>query len=150
MPWHINIIESANSFQNLNGFLGLRGRLNFVRDDKRDLRHIGNLVTPGHNQRRDSRCSKGSSGGVAALVHVDLAMPFAPNFGGRKHASATTHVAEGSLTGTVGTTTAYTGDTRHGATSTPRFSGSLMTGIDIHTVCLPLVLRHVRVSELAL
>ncbi len=34
----------------------------------------------------------------------------------RKHAAATAHVAEGTLTGAVGPATGHTGDTRHSAT----------------------------------
>lgn len=50
------------------------------------------------------------------LALVDLDVPLAPDLGRGEHAAGTAHVTEGSLTGTVSTTTRDTGDTGDSAT----------------------------------
>lgn len=47
------------------------------------------------------------------LALVDLDVPLAPDLGRSEHATRSTHVTEGSLTGTVGTTTRDTRNTSH-------------------------------------
>lgn len=51
---------------------------------------------------------------LLALVNLDVPLP--PDLGGGEHATGTAHVTEGSLTGTVSTTTGDTGNTGDGAT----------------------------------
>lgn len=50
------------------------------------------------------------------LANVDLLVPLPPDLGRGEHATGTAHVTEGSLTGTVGSTTRDTRDTGDGAT----------------------------------
>jgi hypothetical protein len=50
------------------------------------------------------------------LALVDLDVPLAPDLGRGEHATGSAHVTEGSLTGTVSTTTGDTGDTGDSAT----------------------------------
>ena len=76
-------------------------------------------VTLGHDKSGDSGGCNSRGNGVTLLGYVDLAVPAPVGLGGGEHVTAAAHVAEGSLTGTVGTTSAYTGDTCHGTTSTP-------------------------------
>ena len=85
------------------------------------------LPTFGHDQGRHAGGGDGRADGVAALVHIDLAMPAAPGLGGGEHAATAAHVAEGSLAGAVGSTTTNTGDTRNGTSGAPRLSGGLVT-----------------------
>lgn len=56
------------------------------------------------------------SGGNSLLALVDLDVPLAPDLGRGEHATGTAHVTEGSLTGTVSTTTGDTGDTGNSTT----------------------------------
>jgi len=62
--------------------------------------------------------------------------------------TATTHVAEGTLAGAVGTTSTNTGDTGDGTTSTPGFgtglvAGSLTDGVGLSTVLGNLIVDEV-------
>jgi hypothetical protein len=50
------------------------------------------------------------------LALVDLDVPLSPDLGRGKHATGTAHVTEGSLTGTVSTTTRDTGNTGNSTT----------------------------------
>lgn len=51
--------------------------------------------------------------------------PAAPDLGGGEHASAAAHVTESTLTGTLGSATLDTRDTRHSAPGTPRLGRGL-------------------------
>lgn len=62
------------------------------------------------------------------------------------HVQASSHVAESSLAGTVGTSSSNTRDTRHGPTSTPGDGRVLHTRLHVHTIRLPLVLADVGVD----
>lgn len=53
---------------------------------------------------------------IVLLAKVDLLVPLAPDLGRREHATGAALVTEGSLTGTVSTTTRDTGDTGNSAT----------------------------------
>lgn len=58
----------------------------------------------GSSRTDKGRDSGGGGDGDMALVHVDVAVPTAaPDLCGWEHASATAHVVEGSLAGTVRT-----------------------------------------------
>lgn len=114
-------------------------------------------------------------GGDVLLSKIDLLMPLSPDLGWGKHTSGTTHVTESSLTGTVGSTSRDTRNTCNGTTycvsalssnsspttsilciicnmgkltSSPRLSGSLMTGLLAHGIWLTLVLGHSSVNGL--
>lgn len=65
--------------------------------------HLLDPVAAGQHQGGQGRGSQGRGDGVALLVQVDLAVPLAPHLGGGKHATTAALVAEGTLTGAVGT-----------------------------------------------
>ena len=50
------------------------------------------------------------------LPQVDLLMPLSPDLGGCKHAAFSTHVTEGGLASTMGTTARDTRNTRDSTT----------------------------------
>lgn len=105
-------------------------------NDQGDLGDVGDAVTAGEQERGDGRSGQSGGGSKASvfqsissitltfsfsemdipLVHVDLLVPLAPHLGGSEHATGTALVTEGSLTGTVSTTTGDTGDTSDSAT----------------------------------
>lgn len=129
---------------------------------KPNLRNSGDAMSTRHHQGGKSRGGEGRCHSIATLVNVNLAVPLAPDLGGRKHATLATHVAKRGLAGAIGAATRNTGNTRHGATSTwllarkedckqkispkrhtPRFGGVLMTSLLLDGVRLTLVLVHV-------
>ena len=134
---------------------GLDGQLGLVDvgerslgDDQRDLLQGLDAVSAGLNEGRDGRSSESGGDGKPALADVDLPVPPAPDLGGIEHAASTAHVTEGGLARAVGTTSLDTGDTRHSATSPPRFSRGLVTGLLGHGVRLTVVLVDLGVDEL--
>lgn len=84
---------------------------------------------------------------MALLVQVDLAVPFAPCAEGSEHTSLAAHVTEGSLAGTVRSRSTNTGDTRDGATSSPRLGRVLVTLSHNNSMGLATVLVHVSMDE---
>jgi len=125
--------EEGDSFFCLLEGLGSRG------DDEGDFLDLLDAVATGKDEGGD--CGRGESGdgGETALVLVDLDVPFAPGLGGRKHTSATAHVSECSLTGTVGSSATNTGNTSYSTTSTPGLGASLMASLLADDISLPLV-----------
>ena len=75
-------------------------------------------MATGEEEGRQSRGSQSRSNSKALLVLVHLAVPLAPGLGGGEHATLTAHVSEGSLSGTVGSSTGDTGNTGDGTTGT--------------------------------
>jgi len=122
------------------GILGLGEALNFVGHNIWDLRDLFDPVTASLDESRDSRGSNSRSNGVTLLADVDKAVPFAIDLQGSEHATSTAHVSESSLTGAVGTTTTDTGNTSDSTSSTPRFSGGLVTGFLGNSLSLTTVL----------
>lgn len=64
---------------------------------------------------------------MSLLVQVRLSVPFSPGSEGSEHATFTAHVTESGLSGSVGTGARNTRNTGNSASSTPRFSGVLMS-----------------------
>jgi len=95
----------------------------------------------------DSGGGDGRDDSVSLLVDVDLAVPAAPDLGRGKHASTTAHVAEGSLSGAVSSSTGHTRDTGDGATCSPGLGGCLVSGAAADGVGLTAVLGNVGVDE---
>jgi len=85
--------------------------------------------------------------GVSPLLLVDGTVPFPPGFGWGKHTSASTHVTERTLTGSVSTTTTNTRNTSNSTTGTPRLGRGLVTGMFVNSVWLSGVLCHVGVHK---
>mmetsp|Transcript_3044 Transcript_3044/g.4402 ORF Transcript_3044/g.4402 Transcript_3044/m.4402 type:complete len:123 (+) Transcript_3044:875-1243(+) len=75
-------------------------------------------------------------------------MPLSPGLGGGEHASSTTHVTECSLSTTGGSSSANTGDTGNGTSSSPGLGAYLLTSANGDGVGLTVVLGHVGVDEL--
>jgi hypothetical protein len=147
------------ALEELDCLLGLGQTLSRAGNDQGNLINLLNAMAAGENKRRQSRSSECGDDGKATLILVHLDVPFAPDLGGREHATTTTHVTKGSLqvvsvtwksflgtvthlSRTVSTTTSYTGNTGDSTTSTPRLSASLVSGLHVDSVGLPLVLSN--------
>ena len=136
----LNVLDGLDVLEERERLLGLAHRLDLVRDHEGDLLHGGNAVAAGHEERGHRRGGERRAHRDAALVVVGLGSPLAPLLGGVEHAAATALVAEGTLAGAVGTATADTGDTRHGAASAPRDGRLLHTGLHVDAIRLAVVL----------
>jgi hypothetical protein len=144
-----DIVESVELLEEGDGVLGLGDVLEGLGgDDEGDLGDLGDLVTAGHDEGGHGRGSEGRAEGEPLLVDVDLAVPLPVGLGGGEHATSSAHVTEGTLACPVGTTTRHAGDTRDGATSTPRLGRRLHTGTAGHGVSLAAVLGEGRVDLL--
>lgn len=127
----------------------LRGLLNVKAvDDERELGHIINFVTTGHDEGTAGSSGESRSNSVSLLVGVNLSLPLSPDLEGSEHATLAALVTESTLAGTVSTGTRDTGNTGDGTTSTPRLGGVLVAGVPEDTATLSSVLGHVGVAEL--
>jgi hypothetical protein len=113
--------------------------------------HLLDPVAAGHHQGGQGRGGQGRGDGVALLGDVHLAVPPAPDLGRREHAASAALVAESSLSSPVGSTSRHTGNTRDGASSSPRLGSGLVAGsasllVHVDGVRLALVLGHVGVD----
>ena len=80
-----------------NGFLGLSEALGLSGDDEGNLLDLLDAVAAGEDERGEGGRGERRDDGEAALVLVHLDVPLAPGLRRREHATATAHVAEGSL-----------------------------------------------------
>lgn len=141
-----NIGVSTQGLEEGNSLLGLFEGLGGVSDNERNFLDLLDTVTTSEDKGREGGGGKGRDNSEAALVLVDLDVPFAPGLGRSEHASTTAHVTESSLTGAVSSSTSYTGNTSDGTTSTPRFSASLVSSLLADGISLPLVLGNALVD----
>ena len=125
-----------------DGFLGLLHVAEFVSNNEGDFTDFVDLVTAGHDEGGDGRGSDGGDESISLLVEIDLAMPLSPDLGGSEHTTLATHVSEGTLAGSGGTTTRNTRNTGNSSTSTPGDGGVLVTGTLEDGVSLTVVLVH--------
>jgi len=133
----VDVLQESNSLGGLvDGVDGL------VVNNERDLGDLVDAVTTGHDEGGDGRGSNGRDQSISALVDVDLSVPSSPDLSGGKHTSTTAHVTEGSLAGSVGTTSRNTRNTSNGTTSSPGLSRGLGTSVLADSVGLTLVLAH--------
>mmetsp|Transcript_25315 Transcript_25315/g.41564 ORF Transcript_25315/g.41564 Transcript_25315/m.41564 type:complete len:323 (+) Transcript_25315:1475-2443(+) len=144
----VHIIEGSNSVQNILCDRSLLGGLNSVLQNKRNFGNFLDGVPTGHDKGWDGRCGQGRSNSITLLVDVDLLVPLAPGLGGSKHASSTTHVTEGTLSGAGSTSTSNTRNTSDSTSGTPGRSGNLLASTDRNSISLTLVLVHVGVNKL--
>lgn len=142
-----NVIIGTDGLHQLDGSLGLAQALDAIGNDKRHLGDLLDAVTTGHDKGRKGRGSDSRDGSIATLVDVDLSVPLAERLGRGKHATTTTHVTKGSLTGTVRTTTTDTGNTCNGTTRTPGLGRGLVTSLARDGVGLTVVLGNVAVNK---
>lgn len=84
---------------------------------------------------------------MSLLVQVRFSVPFSPDSEGSEHATFTAHVTESGLSGSVGTGTRNTRNTGNSASSTPRFSGVLMSLKVEDSMSLSSVLSHSGVNK---
>jgi hypothetical protein len=143
----ISISGGTELLEDLDGLSCLLNGLGGVGNDERKLGDILHAVAAGEDEGRDGGGSEGGGDGHTAEVNVDAAVPAAPDLGGRKHASATAHVAEGSLAGAVGTTARNAGDTGHRTPRAPGLRGGLVASATRHRVRLPAVAGQELVDE---
>jgi len=88
-------------------------------NDEGNLGDLLDSVTSGEDKGGDGRSGEGGGQSVSALVKRGASVPSSPDLCGCEHSSTSAHVSESSLSGSVGTTTANTGDTSDGSTSSP-------------------------------
>jgi len=143
--------SGTDSLEEGDGGLGL-GQGSTLEDlgvnDEGNLGDVGDTVTAGEEQSGGRRSSQSGGGSETTLANVDLLVPLAPDLGRGEHTTGTALVTEGSLTGTVSTTTGDTGDTGDSTTGTPGLSRGLFTSLLAHGVGLALVLGHTDVNLL--
>jgi len=144
----LRVGERADLLKNFHRFLGLLHALDAVANDEGKLRDRLDAVAAGLDQGRDRGGGDGRDHGVALLLNVDLAVPAAPDLGGREHTTAAAHVAEGGLASAVRTAAGDTRNTRNGAARAPGLGGGLVTGAPADGVWLAAVARNVGVDEI--
>jgi hypothetical protein len=143
----LDVVARTEGSEDLHRSDCLVDGLDRVLHDQRALGDLVNLVATSHDQRGKRRRSQGGAHGVPLLVGVDLAVPLPPGLGRVEHAASTAHVAEGSLTSTVGTTTRDTRNAGDGTARSPRLGRGLVPSVLVDGVRLALVLVHGGVHE---
>jgi len=144
----LHITEGLDALKDGDGLLGLGDALGSVVDDEGDLSNPLDAVAAGLDEGGEGGGGNSRHHGEAALVLVHLPVPPAPGLGGGEHATLTAHVSEGSLSGTVGSSTGDTGNTGDGTTGTPGLSAVLVASSLGDGVSLAPVLGHVGVDKL--
>ena len=143
----IGVGSGTDMFQGLESRGGLLEALGRVADNEWELGDRLDAVTACLHERRNSGGGDGRNEGVALEIHVDLAVPAAPNLGGSEHSATATHVSEGTLASAVGTASGDTGDTGHRASGTPGLGGGLVSGALGHSVGLAFIVGDLGVDE---
>ena len=123
----LNIGIGLAFLQENMGLLGFGVGLDLVGDNQRELSDVIDAVTFSHDKGRNTGGGDSRGDGVALLGYVDLAMPASISLGGSEHVTSAAHVTESTLAGSVGTTSADTGNTCDGTTGTPGFGTGLVT-----------------------
>jgi len=135
-----NVLVCVETLEESNSLLGLFEGLGLGGDNQRHFLNLLDTVTTSENKRRKSGGSKGRDSRETTLVLVDLDVPFAPSLGWCKHTSTSAHVTKSSLARAMSSSTANTGNTSDGTTSSPRLGGRLVSRLLAHGVRLPFVL----------
>ena len=144
----LDIFVGTESLEDSNGVLGLGDLSGKIVEDERELRDLQDAMSSGQHQRGDGSGSDSAGQSVSSLAEVDLSVPSSPGLEGEGEATLTTHVSEGTLTGSVSSGSADSGHTGDGATSSPRFGRVLHTGLGINSVGLTGVFGQVVVDKL--
>lgn len=137
-----NVSVGTDGLEGGNGVLGLGDGLEVVGDNEGDLSDGLDSVTSGKDKGSNSGSSNGRGSGVSLLVEVHLDVPLSPGLGGSEHSSASAHVTESGLAGSVGSGSSNSGDSGNGSTSTPGLGGGLLTSVGGNGVGLSLVLGN--------
>jgi len=106
------------------------------------------FVASGFNERSNSGSSQSGSNSVSLLSQIDFSVPSSPGLKGSEHSTLSTHVTEGTLTRSGGTTSTDSWNSGNSTTCTPGFSGVLHTGVALDSVGLTNVLGNLIVNEL--
>lgn len=114
-----DIVPSAEGFEYIDGLFGLLVSFDVVRDNERNFWDVIDLMAFSHDESWYTGGGDSRGHSVTTLVDVTLFVPFSPGFEWSEHATTAAHVTESGLAGAVGTATAYTWDTGHGATGSP-------------------------------
>jgi len=119
----LNIGISFKGFEEFDGLGGfIKGSDGVGAHDEGDFRDFLDSVTSGEDERCRRRSSEGRDEGIASLVEVNLSVPSSVDFGRGEHSTASAHVTESSLSGSVGTSSSDSRNTGNSTTCTPRFS----------------------------
>ena len=119
-----------------------------VSNDQWTLWNLGDSMTSSHNKGWDGGGSKSRSNGESTLSLVDLSVPLSPGLGWGEHSTGSAHVSERGLTGSLGSSSGNSWNSRNGSTSSPRNGRGLVSSIQVHGVSLSVVLVHVGVNKL--
>lgn len=143
----LDVGADSVSVEGGNSLLGLGDVVDAVGENKRELRKAVDVVTSGLDQWGDG--GRGDSGGegVSSLSEVDLSVPLSPDSQRGEHTSSSAHVTIGSLSGTAGTTSSDSWNSRDGSTGTPGEGGVLHTGEVVDSSGLSAVLGQLVVDK---
>mmetsp|Transcript_113506 Transcript_113506/g.197145 ORF Transcript_113506/g.197145 Transcript_113506/m.197145 type:complete len:389 (-) Transcript_113506:13-1179(-) len=144
----LDVLVGSNVLQQLDGILGLLQSLSGRGNNERNLGNLLQVVATGHHQSGDSGSSQSSLYGLPLDLAVDLNVPLAEHLGRGEHTAPSAHVAEGTLSRAVGTTTGDTGNTGYSTAGTPRLSTGLVTYTATNSVGNASILSDVGVHEL--
>lgn len=123
----LDVSPDLQTAQKDDSLLGLLQLLNLIGNNQGELRNAIDNVSLRLDQGWHTGGGNSRNQSITTLVDIHLAVPATESLGWGEHTSTTAHVAEGTLAGTVSTTTTNTGNTCNSTTSTPRFSGRLVT-----------------------
>jgi len=142
-----DIIPSSHSFQQVNSLFGLFVFLASVADNTWYFWNFVDFVTFSHNESWDTGGSNGTGHSVSSLVDVALFVPSPPGLEWSEHPTASTHITESGLAGSVGSATSDSRNTSNSSTGTPGFSGGLFTSDLFDSGSLSSILSEVGVDK---
>lgn len=153
---------SGSDFSGLFDFLKLFGQtervesvdefLGFIEasegvNDQRDFRNVIDSVASGQNKGRNGGSRDRGGDGVSSLGKVDFSVPSSPSGSRVEHSSATAHVTEGTLSGSVGSGSADSGNSGDCSSSSPGLCVVKHTGFGVDGVGLSSVFVEVVEDE---
>jgi hypothetical protein len=144
----LNVFVSSELFEESDGGFGLFERFESVFNDEGEFGNVGDFVSSGDNQRGKGGGSQCGGNGVSSLFDIHFSVPSSVGFQRMSHSSFTTHVSEGSLSGSAGSTSTDSWNSGNCPTSSPTFGGVFHTSLVVDGVGLSAVFGQVRVDEL--
>jgi len=114
-----NIVVGTELLQEGNDVLGLFNTFDLVIDNQRKVRDILDSVASSKDERNQSRSSQSRGNSVSLLLDVDLSVPSSPSLEGSEHATFSTRVGEGTLSGSGSTTSTDSWYSCDGTTGSP-------------------------------
>ena len=115
----LDVFISTESLEKGNGVLSLGNLSNKVVYDEGELGDLKNAMTAGKDQGRNCGGGNSTGQGVSPLTEIYLSVPSSPCVEWEGKTTLTTHVCEGSLSGSSSSGSADSGNTSNGATSSP-------------------------------